>query len=236
VSNAKGSQDDFMVFTMAVNRFDLLDVAVESAAPYNLVILDNSDGKLRDRYKNTPHVSLFTPPVPLSFTQSSNVEYRMAAAFGKKYYVHMHSDAQFPSSKIDELLDTARKADADGRKWLVAFSLYDIVCVYSVAAMVDIGGYDSHLFHFYYSDQDAWRRASLAGYERIEAGGDGVVHNGGGSATLHSDIAWQVCNDYTFPLTKSLYISKWGGDVGSEVYQAPFNRSDAFPDLKPLVP
>lgn len=228
------SQDDFLVFTMAVNRFDLLDETVASAAPYNLVIIDNSDGKLGDRYKNTSHVSIFTPPVPLSFTQSSNIEYRMAAAFGKKYYIHMHSDVTFPSARIGDLLTKAREADAEGRRYLVIFTLYDLLCLYRVDAMVELGGYDSHMFSFYSSDLDIWYRAKLAGYERIEAGGEGIVHLSGGSGTINGDSRWNICNAHIH--SGETFRQKWGGDPGHEVYDAPFGRPDVFTDMKPVVP
>ena len=227
--------EDFVVFCPVVNRFDLLDVAAESTKPYKMIVLDNSDGLLGDRYKDTPHVSVYTPPLPLSFTSTSNLEYRMAHERGAKYYIHMHSDAQFPSEKIGHLLDVARQADADGRKWLVAFTLYDVLCVYNVAAMIDIGGYDSHLFSFYYSDNDAWRRAKLAGYERIEAGGEHVVHNGG-SVTINNDSRWKVCNDHSFQLSAIMFRMKWGGDPEKETFDAPFGRPDIFTDMKPVCP
>ena len=228
--------EDFVVFCPVVNRFDLLDVAAESTKPYKMIVLDNSDGLLGDRYKDTPHVSVYTPPLPLSFTSTSNLEYRMAHERGAKYYIHMHSDAQFPSEKIGHLLDVARQADADGRRWLVAFTLYDVLCVYNVAAMIDIGGYDSHLFSFYYSDNDTWRRAKLAGYERIEAGGEHVVHNGGGSVTINNDSRWKVCNDHSFQLSAIMFRMKWGGDPEKETFDAPFGRPDIFTDTKPVCP
>lgn len=102
--------------------------------------------------------------------------------------------------------------------------------------MVDLGGYDSHLFTFYVSDIDLWRRASLAGYERIEAGGDSVTHNGGGSATINSDAAWNICNGHSFSQAWKTYEAKWGGAQGSETFTSPFCRPDVFLDLKPLVP
>lgn len=225
---------DHLIFCPVVNRFDLLDTAVASTAPYPMILIDNSDGQLGDRYKGTPHVSVFTPPIPLMFTQMSNLEYRMTAAFGKKYYIHMHSDAEFPSSRIDDLVNVARKADDESRRWLVAFTLYDILCIYNVDAMMNLGGYDSHMFRFYHSDLDLWYRAKLAGYERIEAGGESVVHNGGGSVTIGADPRWNVCNAYS--LSGQHFRDKWGGDPGSEVYQVPFGRPDVFTDLKPLAP
>ena len=230
------SQDDFLVFTMAVNRFDLLDTAVASAEPYQITILDNSDGSLGGRYKENPRVSIFTPPVPLNFAQSSNVEYRMAQAFGKTYYAHFHSDAQFPSSKITDLLNQARKADAEGRKWLIIFSLYEILAVYNVEAMAALGGYDAHLFPFYFADNSLFRKAKLLGYELIEGGGDGVIHKGGGSVTINSDTRWSVCNSHTFPLQSQLYHQMWGGPPGHETFEFPFNRQDTFPDLKTPLP
>ena len=126
---------DYAIFCPVVNRFDLLDAAVASTAPYNMTVIDNSNGKLGDRYKGAEHVTVYIPSVPLTFQQTSNLECWLAKQRGAKYYVHMHSDAQFPTERIGELLDIARRAD--GKRWLVIFTLYDILCVYNVAAMED---------------------------------------------------------------------------------------------------
>ena len=219
-----------------VNRFDLLDEAVASTAPYKLTVIDNSNGNLGNRYKDTEHVTVYVPVIPLNFQQTSNLECKLAKLRGAKYYVHMHHDAKFPSERIGDLLEIARKADVDGRKWLVIFTLYDILCAYNVAAMEDLGGYDSHLFHLYHGDNDLWRRAKLVGYERIEGGGEGVVHLGGGSTTMNSDLRWRICNDNQFPLSAEIYRRKWGGGPDQEVFTSPFGRPDVFPDLKPLIP
>jgi hypothetical protein len=228
---------DYQIFVPVVNRFDLLDAAIASTAPYSsLTVIDNSDGKLGDRYKDNEPITICRPPVPLNFQQTSNLECKLAKQRGAKYYVHMHHDAQFPPARIGELLDIARKADADGRRWLVVFTLYDILCVYNVAAMEDLGGYDAHLFHLYYGDNDLWRRAKLSGYERIEAGGKGIIHNGGGSTTINSDMRWKICNDHQFPLAAEIYRCKWGGNPEHETYSAPFDRPDVFTDMKPVVP
>jgi len=227
---------DYKIFCPVVNRFDLLDAAVACTAPHNMMVIDNSNGKLGDRYSGVGHIDTYEPSVPLNFQQTSNLECKLAKMFGAKYYVHMHSDSQFPPERIDELLDIARKADADGKKWVVIFTLYDILCVYNVAAMEDLGGYDAHLFHLYHGDNDLWRRAKLSGYERIEAGGDGIIHNGGGSVTINSDMRWKICNDNQFPLSAEIYRRKWGGNPDHEIYLAPFNRPDVFTDMKPVIP
>ena len=229
-------KQDYAVFCPVVNRFDLLDEAVASTAPYKLTVIDNSNGNLGNRYKDTEHVTVYVPVIPLNFQQTSNLECKLAKLRGAKYYVHMHHDAKFPSERIGDLLEIARKADGDGRKWLVIFTLYDILCAYNVAAMEDLGGYDSHLFHLYHGDNDLWRRAKLVGYERIEGGGEGVVHLGGGSTTMNSDLRWRICNDNQFPLSAEIYRRKWGGGPDQEVFTSPFGRPDVFPDLKPLIP
>jgi hypothetical protein len=230
------NEKDYVICCPVVNRFDLLDAAVASTAPYEMIVIDNSDGKLRDRYKDTEHVTVYVPPVPLPFSVTHNLEFRLAQKSGAKYLVHMHSDAQFPSSKITDLLDKARQADFDGRKWLIIFSLYEILATYNVQSAIDLGGYDAHLFPFYFADNSLFRRAKLLGYELIEGGGEGVLHNGGGSVTIHSDSKWQTCNDHTFPLYAELYRRMWGGSPGQETFNYPFDRPDVFPDLKPVIP
>ncbi len=224
--------NDYAIFVPVVNRFDLLDEAVASTEPYPVTIIDNSDGKLGDRY-NDPRIEIYRPPVPLHFTQTMNLEFKLAKDRGAQYCIHLHSDAKFPAERIADIAEKARKADADGKKWLIGYTLYDILCIYNVESALAVGGYDWLISNFYHADNHLWRKARLLGYELLEFGGDGVVHNGGGSVTINSDAKWGIRNGATFPLSAFLYQSVWGGGPGNEVYDYPFSRPDVFGDKIP---
>ena len=224
--------NDYAIFVPVVNRFDLLDEAVASTGDYPITIIDNSDGALGKRYDD-PRIEIYVPPVPLHFTQTHNLEFKMAKEKGAKYLVHLHSDAKFPPEKILDIVEKARQADADGRKWLVGFTLYEILAIYNIESALALGGYDWLICNFYFADNLLWRKAKLLGYERLEFGGQDVLHNGGGSVTLNNNDKWKVRNGYTFPLAQILYRQVWGGDPDRETYEFPFNQPDAFDDHIP---
>lgn len=83
-----------------------------------------------------------------------------------------------------------------------------------------IGGWDTNL-PWYYSDNDAYRRLKLAGWECIDTGLK-VEHKA--SSTINSDSELNFLNSITFPLYGAYYARKWGGSPGNEIYTTPFNR------------
>ncbi len=212
--------NDYAAYIPVVNRMDLLRDCVQSVPELydDLTIVDNSSEQL---VPPDPWYMVFTPPVPLSFTQSMNFEFADTVAKGKKFCVHMHSDAIIPEGEITKLLDTAREIDASGRNWGVIYTHYDVLCVYNPVVALDIGGFDT-VFRDYFSDNDFYHRMDLAGYERINTE-NSVGHIG--SQTINSDPYLQFRNGVTFPLMRQYYVAKWGGEPGQETFSMPFNNA-----------
>ncbi len=216
--------NDFAAYIPVVNRADLLHQCIESAKELadDLTVIDNSeDGWVSNSYHHGNGVQhfIYTPAVPMTFTQSMNFEFKDTVAKGKKFCVHMHSDAVIPEGAITKLLEAARLVESQGRKWGVIYTLYDVLCVYNPEAYLDIGGYDTN-FAAYFSDQDWYHRLDLAGYERIDTGIE-VGHIG--SQTINSDPYLRHVNTITFPLYREYYVAKWGGEPGHETFAEPFN-------------
>lgn len=217
---------EFCAFVPVVNRFDLLKQVYEAAGQAGILevlfIIDNSPNgvteDLRTEFAQNG-VNLYRPPIPLSFTQSMNLEFRITRARCKKLCLHSHSDAVIPSGAIKQVLDCARGAEALGRKWGVVYSLYDVLAVYNPVAGEDIGGYDTN-FANYFSDNDFYRRLKLSGYELIESN---VKVDHIGSQTVNSDPYLKYVTGITFPLARQYYVAKWGGDPGKEMFREPFN-------------
>lgn len=209
---------DYAAYIPVVNRPDLLQQCVERARPVrdNLTVIDNSpDGwvKPSDQYR------LLRGPVPLSFTQSMNWEFKDCHDQGKKFCVHMHSDSIVPEGVFERLLDKAREIEASGERWGVIFTLYDILAVYNPEAGLAIGGFDTN-FTAYFSDNDFYRRLRLAKYKTLESHIE-VGHIG--SQTIKSDPYLATVNDATFPLARAYYQAKWNGNPDHEKWVRPFN-------------
>ena len=212
---------DFAAFIPVVNRFDLLGDALKRAADIqpDLNIIDNSpDGDVITYF---PDANVYRSPIPLSFSQSMNLEFEITLLRQKDFLLHMHSDSIVPEGAISSLLDRAREIDQSGRRWGVIYTNYDVLCVYNPRAYSEIGGFDT-FFPAYFSDNDWYRRLELASYERINTP---ITVGHHGSQTINSDRFLQYHNGVTFPLLRQYYVAKWGGEPGDEKYVKPFNSA-----------
>lgn len=224
--------NDYAAFIPVVNRFDLLCDTVNSASEVRdeLTIIDNSENGLVEdptfRLSVRPELPLkiLRALVPLSFTQSMNLEFNETIKRGKKFCVHMHSDSVIPEGAIASLLEYARKIELEGRKWSVIYTHYDVLCIYNPECYKTIGGFDTN-FSAYFSDNDWYRRCDIAGWERINTGIE-VGHVG--SQTINSDEKLKFLNGITFPLYSYYYQQCWGGEPGHEKFNTKFNRPDLF--------
>lgn len=210
---------DFAAFVPVVNRLDLLNSVILSVPDLyeDFTVIDNSPERLV-RYVGPEH-RIFRAPVPMTFSQTMNWEMEETARKEKKFCIHMHSDAVIPEGAVQKLLAFVR--GLGDRKWAVVYTFYDVLAAYNPEAMKAFGGYDTNLPN-YFSDNDWYRRARLAGWECIDSGIE-VGHVG--SQTINSDPYLKFVNGITFPLYREYYTQKWGGGPGCETYSVPFSRS-----------
>jgi hypothetical protein len=213
---------DYAAFVPVVNRPDLLCHVIAAAAPLHddFTVIDNSGVGMAAcaALPWSPPVNVFTPPVPLSFTQSMNWELEETLRKGKAFCIHMHNDAIIPEGACEKLLEYARLVQSTRSRWGVIYTLHDILCVYNPRVYEAIGGYDTN-FAAYFSDNDYFRRMDLAGWDRIVSGIE-VGHVG--SQTINSDPYLRHVNNVTFPKYREYYCAKWGGDPGAEQFTYPF--------------
>jgi hypothetical protein len=205
------------VFLPYANRPDLLQRAL-SFIPRRVttepVVINNSGEDLNVSCK------VLNPPVPLTFSQSQNWFLQYAVDHGLPFYMWAHVDCVLQPDSVEKLYTMALSECSKGTKWGVIFTYYDILCAYSTKAMDEIGGYDT-AFPDYGSDQDAYRRLDLAGYQRLESHLPGITHDG--SQTIASDALRRHIVGLQVPYRSTLYRSKWGGEPGKERFQRPWD-------------
>jgi hypothetical protein len=175
-------------------------------------------------------VDVFTPPVPLSFTQSQNYFFRDARRDKEaKFMMWLHSDCHLPPGAADKMVKRVRELYAEGRKWGVAFSYYDIFSAVNLSMVDEVGGYDTNIFS-YVGDKDFYRRVQLAGWELINTEIEVEAIKAGhlGSQTIQSDPKLSFLNGITQTMADYYYQCKWGAEAGSEVFTVPFARPDLF--------
>jgi hypothetical protein len=209
---------DYKVFIALVNREDLLRRAVESSAEVlpNLTVIDNSKSGI----SFDPGCRVFRSPMPIQFVHSINYAMLETRRQGAYIAMWLHCDAWTPPGAYTKLIEAARQFTAEGRKWGVLFTNYDALLAMNTALIDDVGLWDQNL-PWYHSDEDFYRRVTLAGYAAIDTGIE-VFHDY--SQTIKSDPEANFMNSITHPLHGQYYRLKWGGPPHEEKFTAPFDR------------
>lgn len=220
---------DYHVYIPYVNRPELLKRAVDSVPELwiDMTVLNNSDSGI-DTY-----VDIYNPPVPLSFSQSQNYFFKDAKRRGCKFILWLHNDCELPAGTAQQLIERVRSYYAEGRRWGVAFTYYDIFSAVNLDMIDEVGGYDTNIFS-YKSDQDFYRRVQLGGWELINTEIEVEAIKAGhlGSQTIRSDEKLSLINGVTQTMASFYYESKWLGDVGYEKTNVAFGREDLFGKVK----
>lgn len=202
----------------SVVRPDLLKRAVQSVEPLwpSTLIIDNSADGLDPQGWPLP---ILRPAVPLTFSQTMNLLYRLAEERRCDSLLFMHSDAEAGAGSPERFLTIVEEATMSGRRWGVAYTNYDALAAFNMGMMREVGPWDTVLPH-YFADNDYYRRIRLARYDILETGLK-VKHKV--SSTIRNDRRYGFLNKVTFPLYQSYYVAKWGGPAGAETYDRPFN-------------
>jgi GT2 family glycosyltransferase len=135
----------------------------------------------------------------------------------------MHNDGLARDGAGKRLLDTAARTFESGEKWGVMFTHYDVLCAFNMAAVRDVGYWDT-MFYQYTADSDYYQMLRAAGWPSIDIGGSDVDHRNDASNTHKADplfshrTQWRARDgiDYRY------YAMKWGGGAGEEKFTRPF--------------
>ncbi|WP_210367641.1 glycosyltransferase family 2 protein [Bacillus sp. REN3] len=190
------------------SRLDLLHRAVDSIEPYwpHTVIVDNSDGlDLRAEDSLSSKVTIFEPPVPLTFPQKINYLLEAAKERSCDALIFMHADAEAAHGVPEAFLKLIEEVRREEEKWGAIFTNYDSLCAINVEAAKAIGGHDT-VFTMYFSDNDYYWRLHSAGYKMLQTDLP-VIHHG--SSSIKSDAYFEYITSITFPLYKSYLLDKW---------------------------
>lgn len=121
------------IYTMYVNREDLLRIAIDSLGIYSAqaVILDNSP----DQQLLFPEFTgeIIRPSVPLYCNQSYNLIQKLAERRAQEFFFIMHSDAKASPQVVEGMLHYALQLNLKKRRWGVMFtnsgSNLDVLCL-----------------------------------------------------------------------------------------------------------
>lgn len=207
-----------------VNRPDLLELAVRSIEPpwAEAFILDNSEGGWIGASRDWP-VKVVRPSVPLSVAQSMNFLHRLAQDAGADVFFFQHNDAEAPPGAAGEFLSRVEAIWKGSDRWAAALTHYDTLAAFNVAAVTDVGPWDTAFPQpNYHIDNNWFHRARLKGFQIVPTGIP-ITHHNGSSSTLKDSADRRRVNRLTFPMNKEYYRQKWGGLPGHEIYAEPWN-------------
>ena len=144
------------------------------------------------------------------------------------WWLFVTDDIAFGPGNLDDIVDTIESSDAPA----VVTGSYESPKLLSFCygavnrACIDkVGLVDEWTFYpIYFGDNDYHRRCKLAGVEWIVYDGD-IRHGDDGttSATLKAVPHFQDRNQETFARNHRAYEQKWGGPIGGEAYETPWN-------------
>jgi len=142
-------------------------------------------------------------------------------AYPAPWWLICSNDMKFGAGDLDfplmPIADPAIFLSNHGMGWFIV----------NAPALKKVGLFDINLCPCYFEDCDWLRRANLMGVPvqvlnvHSEHGVEGV-----GSGTVNATPELQRENARTFEANKQYYIRKWGGELGKETFEDPFNRPD----------
>jgi hypothetical protein len=151
-----------------------------------------------------------------------NFLFRIAKERNVPLFGYQHEDVEAEKDTMERLLAITESLVTQTRRWAVAFTKYDILSIFNLSAVEDVGEWDTWFPNPNYDyDVDWFRRAELKGYELVETGLQ-VRHLEGGSVTRKHPGRKRI-HDVTFPMNRHYYAEKWGGPRNQEKYAKPWN-------------
>ena len=212
------------------SRIDLLREAVESVRDIDNIHLW-ADGIACPR--DIPDVEIHEPGL-VSIVSLINM--CLHASWDDDVIFLCHNDMFAKPGVAKQFLEFVQRAfEGDNKRWGIALSHYDVLCAFNMAAVHDVGPWDTMYFQ-YHADVDYYRTLRAAGWQELDSGlKDGVIHHG--SQSVKSD---PLFNHRTRFRTRTrfdhqYYAFKWGGMQGQERFSKPFQDFVEPSKVQPML-
>lgn len=198
-----------------VNREDLLREAVESVRDIGHIHiwLDGVE-TAPDIYGVTFH---YLPPLP--FTSVMNLMMQASVQMDDVMFF-MHNDGLAQNDSAQKFLRYVIEKQLKADRWGVIFTNYDVLCAFNVAALKDVGYWDT-MFMQYTSDVDYYHRLASAGWQPDQFACD-ILHQNEASNTVKADPIFNARTQWRegTGFDKQYYNWKFGGMPGEEKHKA----------------
>lgn len=206
-----------------LNRYDLLDVAIDTALagtlpPDKIYVIDNG-GKAQEFMKNLDKVEeVFTPGINIGVAASWNWFINNVP----EIRIISNDDVEFYPDTLETLVSAYDEKKVLFPAGVVAANAFSCFLIPNFVVEV-VGYFDEKISpnYAYYEDNDYFRRMNLAGVKLEGVSTSQLMHKG--SATLAHGIP---DHNHLFEKATKNFLAKWGGWPHEEVYEHPWNNPE----------
>jgi hypothetical protein len=175
----------------------------------NVVIIDNSeDLEIYNDKENWLPAKVRVPSQPLTTAQTMNWIRQMSIDENLDVFGFQHNDGEPPIETVKTLYDIAEKHVQINDRLGIVFGAYDIICIFSVKAVKEVGKWDWLYFPFYHLDNDYYERMKQMNYMIVSLELECKHHNDA-SSTIKTDERRKRYNDLHHPISEQLLREKW---------------------------
>lgn len=194
---------------------ECIDRAVRSAVTTGLSVevIDNTEKQSYLLNPKSVPTAITVPSAPLTLSQT--IWYLCQ---GGQPFFWMHADGEIIDKSVAE-----RLLELTVGRWGVLFTYYDVFCLVNAPSLVSSNILPDIYLPQYHFDPDWYRRMRLGNFNTVATDyGHMVLHHNGGGNSWKGSLArdkFRQCMD-----TERYYREKWGGDIGAETYDIPWNQ------------
>jgi GT2 family glycosyltransferase len=209
-----------------LNREDLLHESIKAIdIPCDLIIVNNGGLEIEsidnDSIKRT---TIFNPSYNLGVARSWNLIIEEGRSRNVDRVFIGSNDTIVERGSLKRAEKIIRE-DADHDMWHL--NGYNLFCM-NFNMFDVIGRFDENFYPAYKEDQDYdYRIRKSIMKNRVLHGIEGVNSRHLGSMTIRSNGDYLRQNSDTHKMNYDYYLSKWGGDAGSEKWDVPFDGKDS---------
>lgn len=208
-----------VIIAPAYNRMDLLERmlrSIDEPVERGLVIDNARTGYTLPDDLASYHV--FAPPFA-SLGYPGSINFGIAQTSDAPWWLFASNDVVFGPG------DLAAIAQLMTERPVIVTNDYSWGAL-NHACVEAVGLFDEWSFHpLYFDDQDYAVRCRRGGVEWIRYTG-GITQGAdghGASLTIHSDDRARAENSRSWALNEAAYVAKWGGPIGKERYETPWD-------------
>ena len=211
------------------NREDLTREAIASVRDIgNIHVWPNNGAKFLDGLVDIQHRVIAQHVLP-DMSPISVLNMMIQSSWDDDVMFWAHNDCFAHPGAAASFFKATEDLYAADQSWGVHFSLYDVLCAFNMRAVRAVGYWDPMFFQ-YTADNDYYHRLRHAGYREAQwaEGRTGRTIEHRGSMTVRSDKLFSHRTQWRerTRFDKLYYQMKWGGLVGQEKFQKPFEDLD----------